>query len=181
VVLGSRQRLGEKGGNRWNPTHSKRDDDATRNGSHRVTVAPCIGREHGATINPDTMETTTRPTPRRRYPVCIGPTAKHVTFTAMITRWRSRKYSFAITQTFDAHDNRPGLRLPLLAEGKSPGVGAFPRRSSLVILERACSALAALVRKEYPDDYSLADIADIWGDATPEQVEALNLLEAGIS
>lgn len=50
----------------------------------------------------------------------------------------------------------------------------------LVVLERACAALAALVREEYPDGHTLAEIADIWGIGvvTPEQVDALRILEA---
>lgn len=46
-------------------------------------------------------------------------------------------------------------------------------------LEAACAALASLVRQEYPDGYSLAEIASTWGDGTitPEQIEALRELE----
>jgi hypothetical protein len=48
-----------------------------------------------------------------------------------------------------------------------------------LILERACAALAALVRQEYPDTYSLAEIAETWGEGvTPEQVDALRVLDA---
>jgi hypothetical protein len=47
-----------------------------------------------------------------------------------------------------------------------------------VTLERACAALAVLVREEYPDK-PLAEIARIWGSGiTPEQIEALELLES---
>lgn len=51
--------------------------------------------------------------------------------------------------------------------------------SRLVLLERACSALASLVRVEYGDKYPLSYIADIWGGGgiTPEQLAALRQLE----
>ena len=49
----------------------------------------------------------------------------------------------------------------------------------LVLLERACAALATLVRQEYPDAYTLAEIAETWGEGiTPEQVTALAELGA---
>ena len=43
-------------------------------------------------------------------------------------------------------------------------------------LELAVEALVHLVREEYPARYSLAEIAEIWGQATPAQVEALRAL-----
>ena len=54
---------------------------------------------------------------------------------------------------------------------------------SEVLWERACSALAWLVRQEYPEVYSLAEIAERWGwpHITPEQVEALRELEAQLN
>lgn len=52
------------------------------------------------------------------------------------------------------------------------------RANRLATLERACAALATLVRKEYPDRCSLAEIAETWGEGiTPEQVEALRVLD----
>ena len=52
----------------------------------------------------------------------------------------------------------------------------FDRR---VLLERACAALASMVRQEYPESYSLAEIAATWGEGiTPEQIEALQLLDS---
>jgi hypothetical protein len=43
-----------------------------------------------------------------------------------------------------------------------------------VLLERACAALASLVRQEFPSDLSLAEIADTWGEnLSVEQIEAL--------
>jgi len=43
----------------------------------------------------------------------------------------------------------------------------------------ALSALASLVRREFPPGYTLAEIAATWGDgATPEAIEALRRLEA---
>lgn len=48
----------------------------------------------------------------------------------------------------------------------------------IVLLERACTALAALVRDEFPDDYSLSECAYTWGDGiTPEQIDAIRVLE----
>lgn len=47
-----------------------------------------------------------------------------------------------------------------------------------VLLERACAALAMLVRVEFGDRYSLSYIADTWGEGiTPEQLAALRQLE----
>ena len=43
-------------------------------------------------------------------------------------------------------------------------------------LERALEALVQLVREEYPAHHSVAEIAEIWGQATPAQVEALRAL-----
>jgi hypothetical protein len=55
-----------------------------------------------------------------------------------------------------------------------------PGTSPLVLLERACAALSSLVRAEYGEKYTLAEIAETWGEGiTPEQVEALRLLEDG--
>lgn len=49
---------------------------------------------------------------------------------------------------------------------------------STVEWERACSALASLVREEFPTTYSLAEIAKKWAPGvTSEQVEALAKLE----
>jgi len=48
------------------------------------------------------------------------------------------------------------------------------------VLERACVALATMVREEYPSHYTLVEIADIWGTwmgVTPEQIDALRELE----
>lgn len=57
------------------------------------------------------------------------------------------------------------------------GVAERWYRSQVILLERACSALASLVRDEYPDHYTLAEIADTWGvNITPEQVEALRVM-----
>lgn len=52
---------------------------------------------------------------------------------------------------------------------------ALPSRA--VVLQRSCDALAALVRSEFPGDLSLAEIASTWGNATEEQIVALQLLE----
>jgi hypothetical protein len=47
-----------------------------------------------------------------------------------------------------------------------------------VELEAAYQALAQLVRDEYREGYTLAEIADTWGNGiTPEQVEALRAIE----
>jgi hypothetical protein len=44
--------------------------------------------------------------------------------------------------------------------------------------ERAADALASLVRAEYPLHYSLAEIAETWGEGvSPEQIDALRRLE----
>ena len=46
-------------------------------------------------------------------------------------------------------------------------------------LERACKALASLVRVEFGDRYTLAEIADTWGEGIlPEHVDALRELES---
>lgn len=42
----------------------------------------------------------------------------------------------------------------------------------------AASVLAALVRDEYPSEYTLAEIASTWGNANPEQLAALERVEA---
>ena len=54
-------------------------------------------------------------------------------------------------------------------------------RASLVIpLERACAALASLVRSEYGERYTLDEIAELWGEGiTPDEVAALRVLEDG--
>lgn len=45
--------------------------------------------------------------------------------------------------------------------------------------ERACSALASLVRAEYPTGLTLAEIALTWGEGiSPEQIDALVCLES---
>jgi hypothetical protein len=50
--------------------------------------------------------------------------------------------------------------------------------NSSVLLERACAALAVLVRVEYPSDRSLAEIATTWGEGiSEEQIEALKWFE----
>lgn len=41
----------------------------------------------------------------------------------------------------------------------------------------ACEALAAIVREEYPSRYSLAEIVSVWGDANPDQQQAVKVLE----
>ena len=47
-----------------------------------------------------------------------------------------------------------------------------------MLLERACAALADLVRQDYPDHKSLAEIAFLWGtNLSEEQVAALDWLE----
>lgn len=51
-------------------------------------------------------------------------------------------------------------------------------RDRLADLELAASALAALVRQEYPDSLSLAEIARRWGvGITPDQLAALASVE----
>lgn len=46
------------------------------------------------------------------------------------------------------------------------------------MLRTACIALTELVRREYPRDLSLCEIAEIWGDGLDnESVEALRALE----
>ncbi len=52
-------------------------------------------------------------------------------------------------------------------------------RPSPVILERANAALAAVVRTAYGNAEPLAELALMFGDATPEQVEAVRILETG--
>lgn len=47
--------------------------------------------------------------------------------------------------------------------------------------EAAFAALATLVRDEYPEGYSLAEIAERWGSSleiSPEQIAALRSLES---
>jgi hypothetical protein len=44
-------------------------------------------------------------------------------------------------------------------------------------LEAAVVALSSLVRDEYPEGYSLAEIARTWGNATPAQLEALRVVD----
>jgi hypothetical protein len=52
----------------------------------------------------------------------------------------------------------------------------------VLTLERAVDALASLVKQEYPERYSLVEIAEIWGgNLSPEQVEALRYLENSAS
>jgi hypothetical protein len=41
------------------------------------------------------------------------------------------------------------------------------------VLERVVVVLARLVRDEYPDNYSLAEIAERWGGASKEDLEAV--------
>ncbi len=49
-----------------------------------------------------------------------------------------------------------------------------------IVLERACAALASLVRSEFGEQYTLAQIAETWGEGiTPEQVSALRSLDDG--
>jgi hypothetical protein len=40
-------------------------------------------------------------------------------------------------------------------------------------LEKANGVLQRMVREEYPDGFSLAEIASTWGNATPEEIAAL--------
>jgi hypothetical protein len=58
-------------------------------------------------------------------------------------------------------------------------VGATSRDSRAVLLERAMSALASLVRAEYPEARTLEEIGSIWGAdfLSDEQVEALAWLD----
>lgn len=51
-------------------------------------------------------------------------------------------------------------------------------RSETELLSLACEALAAMVADETPPGYTLAEAADIWGDASTEQVAALEWWEA---
>lgn len=45
----------------------------------------------------------------------------------------------------------------------------------------ACIALAVMLRDEYPEDRSLAEIARVWGtDLTEDHVRALEAVEAAI-
>lgn len=44
-------------------------------------------------------------------------------------------------------------------------------------LERAFRVLAALVRDEYPNNHSLAEIAEIWGDPSSADLAALGRVE----
>lgn len=48
------------------------------------------------------------------------------------------------------------------------------------VLERAVEALTLLVREEYGDSMPLAEIAFIWGGASPAQIDALRQIE-GVS
>lgn len=41
----------------------------------------------------------------------------------------------------------------------------------------AARGLAKLVREEYGDKYTLAEIAATWGDCTPEEIEAIAAFE----
>jgi hypothetical protein len=51
-------------------------------------------------------------------------------------------------------------------------------REDVVLLTEACTALAALVRAEYPARMRLADIAARWGEGLSEQqVEAVEWFE----
>jgi hypothetical protein len=52
----------------------------------------------------------------------------------------------------------------------------------LEIYENAYEALALLVKDEYPKDFTLVEIAEIWGKTmsgaiTPEQIEAIKRIE----
>jgi hypothetical protein len=52
----------------------------------------------------------------------------------------------------------------------------------LVTLELAVLVLAALVRQEYPDDLSLAEIARRWGhDRSPDHLAALAQIESDLA
>lgn len=41
----------------------------------------------------------------------------------------------------------------------------------------AVGILVGLVRAEFPSSHSLAEVAQVWGNATPEEVEALRRIE----
>jgi hypothetical protein len=45
----------------------------------------------------------------------------------------------------------------------------------------ALDVLARLVRAEFPDERSLLEIAEIWGNATPAELDALRGLEAWLA
>lgn len=47
----------------------------------------------------------------------------------------------------------------------------------LVKAEVVLLFLERLVRDEYPDEYSTREIAIIWGWATPEELDALSILD----
>jgi hypothetical protein len=50
----------------------------------------------------------------------------------------------------------------------------------VIMLERACAALASLVRAEYGEHHALSYVAATWGEViSAEQVEALRALESG--
>jgi hypothetical protein len=44
--------------------------------------------------------------------------------------------------------------------------------------QRAFSALALIVREEYPAKYSLVEIAETWSAPTPADIKSLGIVEA---
>ena len=63
--------------------------------------------------------------------------------------------------------------------GRVAYLGGFDETSAL--LASACSALAAIVRAEYGDRYSLTEIAATWGEGIPAgEIAALEVVECAL-